>query len=126
MHGGTNPLARALGRGTRQFYRLARSGGNGQIAAVPVSLRTMARPASDYPNDVTVYLVEEDFGRLGRAYLGTDAAEADRETIIRNFISGQYESPGRVVAFNTAGRAGRRRAVSVDRPSGLPVQAPGL
>jgi hypothetical protein len=86
----------------------------------------MARPASDYPNDVTVYLVEEDFGRLGRAYLGTDAAEADRETIIRNFISGQYESPGRVVAFNTAGRAGRRRAVSVDRPSGLPVQAPGL
>ena len=78
MHGGTNPLARALGRGTRQFYRLARSGGKGQIAAVSVSLRIMARPASEYANDVTVYLVEEDFGRLGRAYLGTDAAEADR------------------------------------------------
>jgi hypothetical protein len=52
----------------------------------------MARPAFDYPNDVTVYLVEEDFGHLGRAYLETDAAEADRETIVRNFISGQYKN----------------------------------
>jgi hypothetical protein len=50
----------------------------------------MARPASDLPNDVTVYLVEEDFGHRGRAYLETDAAETDCETIIRNFISGQY------------------------------------
>jgi hypothetical protein len=41
---------------------------------------------------VTVYLVEEDFGRNGRAYLETDTAEADRETIIRNFISGQYQT----------------------------------
>jgi hypothetical protein len=61
----------------------------------------MARPASDLPNDVTVYLVEEDFGQLGRAYLETDTAEADRETIVRNFISGQYEDARRVVAFNT-------------------------
>ena len=36
------------------------------------------------------------------AYLETDTAAADRETIIRNFISGQYETPVRVVAFNTA------------------------
>jgi hypothetical protein len=62
----------------------------------------MACPASDIPNDVTVYLVEEDFGQRGRAYLETDAAEADRETIIRNLISGQYGNPLRVVAFNTA------------------------
>ncbi len=61
----------------------------------------MARPTSDL-NDVTVYLVEEDFGQRGRAYLETDAAEADRETIIRNFISGQYEDARRVIAFNTA------------------------
>jgi hypothetical protein len=81
----------------------------------------MARPASDYPNDVTVYLVEEDFGRLGRAYLGTDAAEADRETIIRNFISGQYESPGRVIAFNTA--EGWSRDVSEDIANGVLDQA---
>ena len=62
----------------------------------------MARPVFDRPNDVTVYLVEEDLGHLGRAYLETDAAEADRETIVRNFLSGQYRDAVRVVAFNTA------------------------
>ena len=72
----------------------------------------MAGPASDQANDVTVYLVEEDFGRNGRAYLETDTAAADRETIIRNFISGQYETPVRVVAFNTA--EGWSRDVSED------------
>jgi hypothetical protein len=30
-------------------------------------LRTMFRPASDYPDDVTVYLVVNDFGKFGRA-----------------------------------------------------------
>ena len=72
----------------------------------------MARPVFDRPNDVTVYLVEEDFGHLGRAYLETDAAEAHRETIVRNFISGQYRNAIRVVAFNTA--EGWSRDVSED------------
>jgi hypothetical protein len=63
-------------------------------------------------DDVTVYLVLEDFGHLGRAFLETDIAEADRETIIRNFISGQYEKALRVVAFNTA--EGWSRDVSED------------
>jgi hypothetical protein len=31
------------------------------------------------------------------------AAEADRETIMRNFISGQYDRPVRVVAFKQHG-----------------------
>jgi hypothetical protein len=63
----------------------------------------MARPAPDYPiDDVTVYLVEEDFGQHARGFVKTDAAEADRETIIRNLISGQYSAPLRVIAFNTA------------------------
>ncbi len=53
-------------------------------------------------DDVTVYLILEDFGQLGRAFLESDIAEADRETIIRKFISGQYEKALRVVAFNTA------------------------
>ena len=33
MLGGTNPLRGALGKGMRQIYSLARSGGNGQIGA---------------------------------------------------------------------------------------------
>jgi hypothetical protein len=60
----------------------------------------MSRP--EYSDDVTVYLVVNDFGSLGRAFVETDIAEADRETVIRNFLRGQYSSPLRVVAFNTA------------------------
>jgi hypothetical protein len=81
----------------------------------------MARPVFDRPNDVTVYLVEEDFGHLGRAYLETDAAEADRETIVRNFISGQYRNAIRIVAFNTA--EGWSRDVSEDIANAVLDQA---
>ena len=81
----------------------------------------MARPVFDRPNDVTVYLVEEDFGHLGRAYRETDAAEADRETIVRNFISGQYRNAVRVVAFNTA--EGWSRNVSEDIANAVLDQA---
>jgi hypothetical protein len=52
-------------------------------------------------NDVTAYLVVEDFGDLGRAFRETDLAEADLNTIVRNMISGEYRDPLRVVAFNT-------------------------
>ena len=52
--------------------------------------------------DVTVHLVLNDFGRLGRAYCETDEADADEKTIIENILSGQYSSPLRVVAFNIA------------------------
>ena len=47
-----------------------------------------------------VYLVEDDFGRHGVAYVETDKAAADRETIVGNFLSGQYGRPLRVIAFN--------------------------
>ncbi len=43
-----------------------------------------------------------DYGKLGSAYVETDPAAADRESIIRNFLSGQYDNAVRVVAFNTA------------------------
>jgi hypothetical protein len=66
----------------------------------------------DYPDDVTVYLVVNDFGKLGKAYVETDVAEADRETVILNLLSGQYSNALRVVAFNTA--EGWSRDVSED------------
>jgi hypothetical protein len=50
--------------------------------------------------DETVYLVLNDFDRRGTAYVETDTAEADLETVTRNFLSGQYSRPVRVVAFN--------------------------
>jgi hypothetical protein len=52
--------------------------------------------------DVTVYLVLDDFGRLGRSYRETDEAKADVGTVITNMIAGEYSKPLRVVEFNTA------------------------
>jgi hypothetical protein len=39
----------------------------------------MSRRVSEHPDDVTVYLVVNDFGEFGRAFVETDIAEADRE-----------------------------------------------
>jgi hypothetical protein len=62
----------------------------------------MPRPLPEHSDDGTIYLVLNDYGKLGSAYVESDPAEADRETIIRNFLSGQYGNAVRVVAFNTA------------------------
>ena len=43
----------------------------------------------------------EDFGRLGCAWRETDVDKADRETLIRDLVEGQYSHPVRIVAFNT-------------------------
>jgi len=50
---------------------------------------------------VTVYIVLNDFGPLGRAYVETDETHANDATIIEKILSGQYTQPLRVVAFNT-------------------------
>ena len=63
-------------------------------------------------DDVSVYFVLNDHGQFGIAYVETDSAEADRETIVRNFLTGQYSNALRVVAFNTA--EGWSRDVSED------------
>jgi hypothetical protein len=43
--------------------------------------------------NVTVYIVLNDFGQLGRSYLETDEAKADEKTVVSNIISGQYSNP---------------------------------
>jgi hypothetical protein len=79
----------------------------------------MDRSAPDYPDDVTVYLVVNDFGKFGKAYVETDIAEADREAIIRNFISGQYSNALRVVgpSRSNSSSADRTGATSIIRSS---------
>ena len=62
--------------------------------------------------DVNVYIVLDDFGKVGRAYRETDEAEADLETVIENMMEGQYKHPMRVVGFNTS--EGWSRDVSED------------
>src|SRR6516225_11014528 len=66
------------------------------------------------PNGVekAIYLVLEDFGRLGRAWRETEENATDRETLILNLLSGEYKNPVRIVAFNTA--EGWSRDVTVD------------
>ena len=44
----------------------------------------------------------DDFGAFGRAYRETDPRQADRQTVLADLLSGQYERPLRIVAFNTA------------------------
>jgi hypothetical protein len=74
----------------------------------------MPRSPSIVPDDTNrdVYLVLDDFGRLGRAWRETDEAGANRTTLVLNLFDGQYEDPVRIVAFNTT--EGWSRDVTVD------------
>ena len=62
--------------------------------------------------DQDTYLLLDDFGHLGRSWRETDEAGANRATLIRNLLDGQFENPVRIVAFNTA--EGWSRDVTVD------------
>jgi hypothetical protein len=54
--------------------------------------------------DRTVFLVLDNFGGAfgGLAWPETEATATDRATVIRHLLEGQYSSPVRIVAFNTA------------------------
>jgi hypothetical protein len=73
---------------------------------------TVMRTAPSIVPDEDTYLVLDDFGRLGCSWRETDADSADRETLIRDLVNGQYSHPIRIVAFNTA--QGWSRDVTVD------------
>ena len=74
----------------------------------------MPRSPSIVPDDTNrdVYLVLDDFGRLGRAWSETDEAGTSRATLVRNLLDGRYENPVRIVAFNTV--EGWSRDATVD------------
>jgi hypothetical protein len=55
-----------------------------------------------YGPDQDTYLLLDDFGRIGRAWRETDEGATDRETLTRNLLSGEYNNPVRIIAFNTA------------------------
>jgi hypothetical protein len=56
--------------------------------------------------DRDIYLVLEDF-RDGAAWIETDEGETDLSTVIEDLLTGQYDRPLRVVAFNAAERWSR-------------------
>ena len=53
-----------------------------------------------YGADQTVYLVVDRLGS-GSVYRETEVERTDLETIIDDFLTGQFNDPVRVVAFNT-------------------------
>ena len=71
----------------------------------------MSRSPSIVPKG-DIYLVLDDFGPLGRAWRETDEEGANRASLVRNLLDGQYEDPVCIVAFNTA--EGWSRDVTVD------------
>jgi hypothetical protein len=72
-----------------------------------------------YGADQTVYLVVDSFGRLGTAYRETDVERTDIETVITDLMSGQFNDPVRVVAFNTL----EHWAQDVSKDIALEIQA---
>ena len=67
-------------------------------------MRTIPSTPSLVPadRDVTVYIVLDDFGSLGTANRETDEASCDQQSVIDDFLTGQFNNPLRVIAFNTA------------------------
>src|SRR5579863_10455464 len=57
-----------------------------------------------YGADQIVYLVVDSFGAGDAAYRETEVERADFETIIADFLTGQFNDPVRVIAFNTLER----------------------
>src|ERR1700712_2687188 len=55
-------------------------------------------------DDQTVYLVADDFGKIGRAWREADYETTDLEKVVQDLLTGQYKNPIRVIAFNTAER----------------------
>jgi hypothetical protein len=53
-------------------------------------------------DDHNVYLVLEDFGHNGMAWRETDVEATDFDTIVTDLLTGQYQSPIKVVGFNTS------------------------
>ena len=54
-----------------------------------------------YGADQTVYLVVDSFGSLDTVYREAEFERADLETVVGDLLSGQFNNPVRVIAFNT-------------------------
>jgi hypothetical protein len=54
-----------------------------------------------YGADQTVYLVVDSFSVSGTVYRETEVERTDFETIVADFLTGQFNDPVRVIAFNT-------------------------
>lgn len=58
-------------------------------------------PTPPIGDELTVYQVLDDLGKLGRVWREIRESGANERAIIDDILSGRYERPLRVVAFNT-------------------------
>ena len=79
-------------------------------------MRNQTTLAPNEPFDVTIHMVLNDFGPLGRSYVETDKSEADEAAIVENILSRVYSRPIRVVAFNTGEGWGGTSQRTLHRP----------
>jgi hypothetical protein len=63
-----------------------------------------------YGADQTAYVVVDSFGANGKVYRETEVERTDLETIVDDFMTGQFNSPVRVVAFNPLRYRGHARS----------------
>jgi hypothetical protein len=49
--------------------------------------------APTFRYDTTVYIVLNDFGKFGHAYVETDEGEADESAVVSDIISGAHSNP---------------------------------
>jgi hypothetical protein len=92
-----------------------------------VELRMRPSPSIVPPGDERdVYLVLDDFGRLGHSWVEADEHDTSRESVIRDLLTCQYNDP---VAFNIHEGTSRDASAqiahelierTVDQPDGLP------
>jgi hypothetical protein len=78
-------------------------------------MRRSSRTPSIVPDggDQNVYLVADDLGRLGSVWAEAPINRTDMEAVIQDLLTGQFKSPIRVVAFNTAEEWSRDVSVDV-------------
>jgi len=50
--------------------------------------------------DATVHIVLDDFGKSGRSYREIAEEAADFNTVVDDLMTGQFNNPVRVIAFN--------------------------
>ena len=62
---------------------------------------TSKSPNVPYGADQTVYLVVDSFGSRNSVYREAEFERADLETAIGELLSGQFNDPVRVIAYNT-------------------------
>lgn len=62
--------------------------------------------------DVTVHIVLDDYGKAGRVYRETNEEDTTLGSIVDDLLTGQFNNPVRVVAFNAS--EGWSRDISED------------